>query len=69
MCLNCGCGQPDLRHTETDLVRDDIRKAAQGQGQTVSETVGNIERSLREVRPTADRESTAVGTQTGGSTR
>lgn len=58
MCLNCGCGQLDTRHKETDLVREDVRKAAQGQGSSIEETVANMERSLRDLR-------TAAATETG----
>lgn len=50
MCLNCGCGQPDKRHKETDLVREDVQRAADGQGSSLEETVRNIETSLRELR-------------------
>ena len=65
MCLNCGCGQLDTRHKETDLVREDVRKAAQGQGSSMAETIANMERSLRELRTTAGSESesrSAAGT-------
>lgn len=62
MCLNCGCGQLDTRHKETDLVREDVRKAAQGQGSSMSETIANMERSLRDLRTTAGTESTTRST-------
>lgn len=42
MCLNCGCGMPDTRHKDTDLTREDILRAANGQGMTVEETTSNL---------------------------
>ena len=69
MCLNCGCGELDTRHKETDLVREDVRKAAQGQGQSMESALGNLERSLRDLRSGADRQQTMAGTSPGGPTR
>jgi hypothetical protein len=58
MCLNCGCGEPDLRHTDTDLVRQDVLDAAEGQGLTVDETIFNLETSFQELRTDAGDQST-----------
>jgi hypothetical protein len=65
MCMNCGCGQLDTRHKDTDIVGGDIQKAADGQGLPKDETVRNLESSLQQLRserrnPTASR--TATGT-------
>lgn len=49
MCMNCGCGELDTRHKETDLVREDVQRAADGQGSSMEETVRNLENSLREL--------------------
>lgn len=46
MCMNCGCGEPDKRHKETDIVRSDIQRAADGQGSSMEETTANLQRSL-----------------------
>lgn len=64
MCLNCGCGQLDTRHKETDLIRADIRRAAEGQGSSMDTTIANLERSMRELRSGAASAS-ASGTKTG----
>jgi len=42
MCLNCGCGSPDMRHKDTDITREDIRRAAHGQSKSVEETTSNM---------------------------
>lgn len=40
MCLNCGCGEPEMRHKETDITADDVRQAAAGK--SIGETTQNI---------------------------
>jgi hypothetical protein len=50
MCMNCGCGQLDTRHKDTDIVGQDIQKAADGQGLSKDETIGNLESSLGQLR-------------------
>lgn len=59
MCLNCGCGEVDKRHKDSDLVREDLQRAADGQGSSMDETVGNLEASLKDLR---------AGSASGGST-
>lgn len=54
MCMNCGCGELDTRHKETDLVREDVQRAADGQGSSMEETVRNLENSLRELRASSN---------------
>ncbi len=44
MCLNCGCGEPETRHKETDITADDVRKAAAGA--PMQKTVQNMRTSL-----------------------
>jgi hypothetical protein len=48
MCMNCGCGQVDDRHgNQANIVADDIRRAATANQQDVSQTIRNLEASLR----------------------
>lgn len=44
MCLNCGCGEPETRHKETDITADDVRKASAGS--SMDQTIQNMQRSL-----------------------
>ena len=44
MCLNCGCGEPETRHKETDITADDVRNAAAGN--SLNQTVQNMRASL-----------------------
>lgn len=44
MCLNCGCGDAEMRHQETDITADDVRQAAAGK--PVDQTVKNIRAGL-----------------------
>jgi hypothetical protein len=44
MCLNCGCGEPETRHKETDITADDVRKAAAGT--PIDQTIQNMRTSL-----------------------
>ena len=44
MCLNCGCGEPETRHQETDITADDVRQASAGK--PLDQTVQNMRTSL-----------------------
>ena len=44
MCLNCGCGEPETRHQETDITADDVRKASAGK--PIDQTVENMRAGL-----------------------
>ena len=44
MCLNCGCGEPETRHKDTDITADDLRKASAGT--PLEQTIQNIRTSL-----------------------
>jgi hypothetical protein len=46
MCLNCGCGEYDKRHKPSDITREDLAKAAEGQGMDMKTTVANMEESM-----------------------
>ncbi len=58
MCLNCGCGEPETRHQETDITADDVRKAAAGK--PLDQTVQNMRGGL-------DKMAQSHGSETGGS--
>ena len=58
MCLNCGCGEPETRHKETDITADDVRDAASGS--SLDQTVQNMRTSL-------DKMGQSQGGQMGGS--
>ena len=49
MCLNCGCGEVDKRHKPSDITREDLAKAAEGQGMDIKTTIANMEESMRAV--------------------
>ena len=57
MCLNCGCGEPETRHKESDITLDDVREAATG---------SSLEETLRNMRTSIDKLDRA-GSQMGGS--
>jgi hypothetical protein len=57
MCLNCGCGEPETRHKETDITAEDVRNAAAGN--SLDQTVQNMRTSL-------DKMGQSQGGQMGG---
>jgi hypothetical protein len=54
MCMNCGCGEPETRHKETDITADDVRKAAAGT--PLDQTIGNMRTSLDKMGQSQGRE-------------
>ncbi len=58
MCLNCGCGEPETRHQETDITADDVRKASAGK---------SMEQTVQNVRAGLDKMGQSQGGQMGGS--
>jgi hypothetical protein len=56
MCLNCGCGEYDERHKPSDITREDLAKAADGQGMQLKETIANMKDSI-EALAKADQKS------------
>ena len=58
MCLNCGCGEPETRHKDTDITADDVRSAAAGT--SMDQTVQNMRASL-------DQMAQSQGGSSGGS--
>jgi hypothetical protein len=49
MCLNCGCGEYDERHKPSDITREDLAKAAEGQGMDMNQTVSNMKESMEAI--------------------
>ena len=47
MCLNCGCGEPEARHdSPANITQSDLVRAGEANGQTLEETVANLESAL-----------------------
>jgi len=49
MCMNCGCGELDKRHQPTDILREDVQRAADGSGMTLKEAARNVQRSSEQL--------------------
>jgi hypothetical protein len=50
MCLNCGCGTPEDRHgDDSNITVEDLRAAAEANGQSLDDTVRNVRSSLDQV--------------------
>lgn len=50
MCMNCGCGELNERHgKDSNITADDVLQASRANGQDVTQTVQNMEESLRRV--------------------
>ncbi len=50
MCMNCGCGEYNERHKDTDITLDQMESAARGQDMSVEQAADNIHQSARAVR-------------------
>ena len=50
MCMSCGCGEPNERHTPGDITLDDMKKAAQNHNLEVEQVAENIHSSARELK-------------------
>jgi hypothetical protein len=50
MCMSCGCGKPNERHKEGDIILDDMRRAAQNANIDVEQAADNIHDSAKKVR-------------------
>lgn len=50
MCMNCGCGEYETRHKESDITLSDLKAAAQGQGMEVEQAADNIHQGARELK-------------------
>lgn len=50
MCLNCGCGEYNERHKQSDITLDDLQAAASGHDMRIEQAADNIHQAAREVR-------------------
>jgi hypothetical protein len=50
MCMSCGCGKPNERHKDGDIVLDDLKRAATNHGLEVEQTADNIHSSAKELK-------------------
>jgi hypothetical protein len=49
MCMNCGCMEPNDEHgNPANITLEEMRKAAEANGQSLDETISNIDRTYRE---------------------
>jgi hypothetical protein len=48
MCMSCGCGEPNERHKEGDIVLDDLRRAAQNANIDIEQAADNIHNAARQ---------------------
>lgn len=60
MCMNCGCGEMSERHQETDITREDLERAAEGGGMTLSEATANLRSSLDQLQGDARQADSAL---------
>jgi hypothetical protein len=44
--MNCGCGEPNKRHQDSDITKQDLEQAAKGGGKTLEEVTANLRTSL-----------------------
>lgn len=58
MCMNCGCGEPETRHKDTDITLDDVRKASAG---------GPMDQTVQNMRTSLEKMGRSDGEQTGSS--
>lgn len=49
MCMNCGCGEVNKRHQDSDITEEDLERAAQGGGKSLDEVASNMRASLDKV--------------------
>jgi hypothetical protein len=48
--MSCGCGKPNERHKEGDIILDDLKRAAQNHNLEVEKAADNIHDSAREMK-------------------
>lgn len=66
MCLNCGCGASNDRHgVETNIVADDVVRAAEGNAVDFATAASHIMDALRRIVGGPDRSSGDGGTKLG----
>lgn len=50
MCMSCGCGKPNERHKEGDIVLDDLKRAAQNSNIEPEQVADNIHSSAKKLK-------------------
>ena len=50
MCMSCGCGKPNERHKDGDIILDDLRRAAQNHNLEVEQTADNIHTAAKQMK-------------------
>ena len=56
MCVNCGCGDyDDKRGNETNISTSDIKKAAEGEGMSVKDTINEMIDGLNSIAEDVDK--------------
>jgi hypothetical protein len=49
MCMNCGCMEPNEEHgNPANITLEGLRKAAEANGQTLEESISNIDQTYRQ---------------------
>ncbi len=49
MCMNCGCMEPNDKHgNQANITLDEMREAAQANGQDLDEAMDNMERTYHQ---------------------
>ena len=57
MCMNCGCGEPEERHdSPSNITRSDLERAGEANGQTLAETMRNLQEAYRSDRVRAGQQ-------------
>lgn len=49
MCMNCGCGEVDKRHQDSDITKEDLERAARSGGKSLDEVTSNMRAALDKV--------------------
>jgi hypothetical protein len=51
MCLDCGCGEPNERHSDNrHIIMDDVKAAAEASEISVDEAARNITEGMRQAQ-------------------
>lgn len=48
--MNCGCGEPNVRHKSTDITLGDLQAAGDGHNMPIEKAADNIHQAARQVR-------------------
>lgn len=50
MCMSCGCGKPNERHKQGDIILEDLKHAAQNHDLEVEQAADNIHDSAKQLK-------------------